>query len=487
MNLRLWRREISMFFTAKCLIMNEMNIYLFLAIATLVRFGLALLFPITADESYYWLWSKHLSLSYVDHPPMIAFVNYLTTLGTANLFTLRLGVVLITLLVSLFLYQIARELFNEQVAFWSVVLFQIIPHFVVVWLTQFVELPLALFWIVSLWLMVKIVKTKQAHWWYLLAASVGLGCLSKYTMFLFWPCLAVFFLLSPDDRFWLKRKEPYLCLLFSIFFFLPVLIWNSQHAWASFAFHGTKAASEPWAKNLLPFIADQLVHFTPFLVFSMFNISRFARKKSTETKLLYAFSGPILLLFFLLPLKIKVWAHWPSIGYLAACPLAVYYLLENGKSLTKFLTWIGLFTGLVMAILFFVSPGVLLHQADYAKNRQLVKLIPTEYKLFAKTNVAASLLEFYTGRPTYLATGALKIGQPWGEKQYEIWGIPEVKPGETVLYFGDDNQQFEEKAAANFTMIRALPSVKLFLVEDYITNNYNLYLLEGYKGTAPHP
>jgi hypothetical protein len=32
------------------------------------------------DEAYYWLWSRHLAISYFDHPPMIA---YLIRLGTA--------------------------------------------------------------------------------------------------------------------------------------------------------------------------------------------------------------------------------------------------------------------------------------------------------------------------------------------------------------------------------------------------------------------
>ncbi|MCU0641797.1 MAG: glycosyltransferase family 39 protein [Candidatus Margulisbacteria bacterium] len=464
-----------------------MNIYLFLLIASVIRLGLALLFPLTADEAYYWLWSKHLALSYVDHPPLVALVNYLTTFGTANLLTLRLGVVLITLLVSLGLYRIARELFDERVAFWSVVLFQILPHFVVVWLTQFIELPLALCWVAALWLLVKIVKTRQPFWWYWLAVAVGLGTLCKYTMFLFWPSLLIFFWLSPENRFWLKRREPYLCLLLTALCFSPVLIWNAQHSWISFTFHGSKLSGEIWGRNLLPFLADQLVHFTPFLLFSLYNVFQFARKRSTETKLLYSFSAPLLLLFLLLPLKIKVWAHWPSIGYLAALPLTVNYLLETDKSLKKFLTWIGLFTGLVLVVLFFVSPGVLLHQGDYARNRQLARIVPAEYKLFAKTNVAAALLEFYTGRQTYLATGAMKVGQPWGEKQYELWGIPEVKKGENVLYYGDDNPFFEEKAAANFAMIRELPSVRLYLVEDYITNNFKMFLLEGYKGLAPHP
>ena len=30
--------------------------------------------PLSFDEAYYWLWSKHLACGYYDHPPMIAFV-----------------------------------------------------------------------------------------------------------------------------------------------------------------------------------------------------------------------------------------------------------------------------------------------------------------------------------------------------------------------------------------------------------------------------
>lgn len=464
-----------------------MSIWIFLGIATLIRLVLASLFPLTADESYYWLWSKHLSLSYVDHPPMVAFINYLMTLGTENLFMLRLGAILITLLVSLLVYFLAREVFNEKVAFWSAVLFQILPHFVVVWLTQFVELPLALFWTASLLVLSKIIKEKKPYLWYILGILVGLGCLSKYTMALFWLCLDIFFRLSPENRFWLKKKELHFCLCIGALIFLPVLIWNAQHHWISFTFHGGKVTAEPWGKNILPFIADQLVHFTPFLIFALYNVGRFGLKKDAGSKLLFSFSFPILLLFLLLSAKIKIWAHWPSIGYIAAVPLTVAYLTESGKSLKKFITWISLFTLLVLMVLFFVSPGILLHQKDYAQNYKLSEVIPKEYKIFAKTNVTASLLEFYSKRPTYLATGFLKPHPIWGEKQYELWGIPALKPGETVLYYGDDPDFFREKAAANFARITELPELRLYLIEDYIGNNYKMFRLEGYKGRDGHP
>ncbi len=468
------------------------GLIIFLAVASIFRLVLALLFPLTADEAYYWLWAKHLSLSYVDHPPMVAFINYLTTWGHENLITLRLGCVAISLLVSLLVYYLAKTVFNEKVALWSTVLFQILPHFVVVWLTMYVELPLVLFWTASLLILARIFRPphptpRTQYLWYLLGLAIGLGTLSKYTMFLFWPCLAIYVLIEPASRFWLKRKEPYLCFLISAACFLTVLVWNAQNSWVSFTFHSGKATADAWGANFLPFLGDQLVHYTPFLIFALYNVYRWGSKKDAGTKLLTAFSAPVLILFFLLSFKIKIWAHWTEIGYLGALPLTVAYLIENGKSLKKFITWISVFSSLVLAILLLVSPGVLLRQADYQKDYGLAAKLPAEYKLFAKTNVSAALLEFYTGRPAYLATGFLMDSHRWGEKQYGLWGIPELKKGETVLYYGEDNSFFRDRAEKYFTKITELPDAKLSLIEDYITGNYKMFELAGYRQNGLHP
>ncbi|MBN3033470.1 MAG: glycosyltransferase family 39 protein [Candidatus Saganbacteria bacterium] len=467
------------------------SLIIFLTIASVLRFSLALLFPLTADESYYWLWAKHLSLSYVDHPPMAAYISYLFTLGRESLPLLRLGCVAVTLLTTLLVYFLAKKVFDEKVAVWSAVLFQVLPHFAAVWLTMYVELPLVLCWTGALLVLTLAIKSKikdkKSKLWCLLGIIIGLGCLSKYTMFLFWPCLAIFFLIEPGSRFWLKRKEPYLCFLLSAACFLPVLVWNYQHAWASFAFHGAKAAADAWGANFLPFAGDQLVHYTPFLIFALYNVYRWGLKKDAGTRLLFAFSAPVLLLFFLLSFKVKIWAHWTEVGYLGALPLTVGYLIERGKSLKKFITWTALFAGLVLAILLLVSPGVLLHQAEYRQNYGLAAKLPPEYKVFAKTNVSASLLEFYLKRPTYLATGFLMSGRPWGAEQYELWGIPGLKKGETALYYGEDNSFFRARAAKYFTRTTELPDAKLYLVEDYITNNYKMFKLEGFKEERLHP
>ena len=62
-----------------------------------LRGVMAGLLPLSADEAYYWLWSKHLALGYFDHPPMIAWA---IRAGTALLGDTPLGVRLAGVLLS---------------------------------------------------------------------------------------------------------------------------------------------------------------------------------------------------------------------------------------------------------------------------------------------------------------------------------------------------------------------------------------------------
>ncbi|MDO9058989.1 MAG: glycosyltransferase family 39 protein, partial [Bradyrhizobium sp.] len=54
--------------------------------------------PLTFDEAYYWMWSKHLAGGYYDHPPAVAFV---IRAGTMILGDTELGVRLVSILLAL--------------------------------------------------------------------------------------------------------------------------------------------------------------------------------------------------------------------------------------------------------------------------------------------------------------------------------------------------------------------------------------------------
>src|SRR5437762_6193721 len=71
--------------------------------------------PLTFDEAYYWMWSKHLAGGYYDHPPMVALVIRLGTMISGDSeFGVRLVSVLLALPMSFAVYRSAEILFGGR-------------------------------------------------------------------------------------------------------------------------------------------------------------------------------------------------------------------------------------------------------------------------------------------------------------------------------------------------------------------------------------
>ncbi|WP_163364408.1 glycosyltransferase family 39 protein, partial [Escherichia coli] len=68
------------------------------------------------DEAYYWTWSKENVLSFLDHPPMVAwFIRFGTAvLGDTNL-GVRLGGIVAMLVTQLLLADIVRRVTSNNV------------------------------------------------------------------------------------------------------------------------------------------------------------------------------------------------------------------------------------------------------------------------------------------------------------------------------------------------------------------------------------
>src|SRR5690242_576582 len=74
----------------------------------LLRAAAAGLLPVSADEAYYWLWSKHLSAGYLDHPPAIALlIRGGTSLFGATAVGVRLTCLVASLIATWLIWQCA--------------------------------------------------------------------------------------------------------------------------------------------------------------------------------------------------------------------------------------------------------------------------------------------------------------------------------------------------------------------------------------------
>src|ERR1700726_1385443 len=85
-----------------------------LALVTLRLVG-ATWTPLTFDEAYYWMWSRHLAFGYYDHPPGVALVIRLGTMiaGDTEL-GVRLGSILLALPMGFAVYRAAAILFGGR-------------------------------------------------------------------------------------------------------------------------------------------------------------------------------------------------------------------------------------------------------------------------------------------------------------------------------------------------------------------------------------
>ena len=149
--------------------------------------------PLTFDEAYYWMWSKHLAGGYYDHPPMVAVV---IRLGTMIAGDTELGVRLVSILLALpmswAVFRAAAILFGGvRVAATATILLNVTLMAAVGTLIVTPDAPLLVASSFVLFFLAKVLETGRGAWWLAVGAAVGAALLSKYTALFFGPAILI--------------------------------------------------------------------------------------------------------------------------------------------------------------------------------------------------------------------------------------------------------------------------------------------------------
>jgi 4-amino-4-deoxy-L-arabinose transferase-like glycosyltransferase len=214
-----------------------------IAAMTVLRVIYAGVVELRTDEAYYWTWSKENVLSFLDHPPMIAwFIRFGTAIfGDTNLGVRFAGIVAM-LVTQLLLADIVRRVTHDVRA---VVLAVLMPEAALYYglLMAKVSPDVALipFAVAIVWALVRLTETGDGRWWLAAGLFAGLALLSKFTAVMLVPAVVAFMLVPDWRRRWLRSPYPWLAALIAVIVFLPVLVWNAGHDWASFRFQFVRA------------------------------------------------------------------------------------------------------------------------------------------------------------------------------------------------------------------------------------------------------
>jgi 4-amino-4-deoxy-L-arabinose transferase-like glycosyltransferase len=314
------------------------------AAMTVLRGVYAGLTDLRTDEAYYWTWSKENVLSFLDHPPMIAwFIRLGTAIFGDTSFGVRFsGLVAMLLTQGLLADIVWRVTRDVRSVVMAVAMMEASLYYGLLMTKVAPDVPLVLFVTAMAWALVRLAESGDARWWLAAGVFAGLAALSKFTVALLLPAVLAFMWVPAWRGRWLRSPYPWAAAVIAVLLFAPVLVWNMQHDWASFRFQAVRAtAAHPWSlRTLGEFIGLQfgLVGFVLLpvvLVGVALTAWRGFRRREAVAILL---STAVIVPFFYLlwkSLSLRVGDTWPTLIWpfgFAATAINLSMLRKEGWS-----------------------------------------------------------------------------------------------------------------------------------------------------------
>ncbi|MFL6209630.1 MAG: ArnT family glycosyltransferase [Pyrinomonadaceae bacterium] len=186
------------------------------------------------DELYYIACGEHLAWGYADQPPLIAVVVRGTrALLGDSLFALRLPAALVGALLAFVAGLIVRELGGRRFALVVAALAIIIaPVYLYLHTVLTMNAFEPLCWTLCAYLVVLIIKYDRPRLWPVFGLVAGLGLLNKHSMLTFGFSIVLSLLLTPARKY-LFSKWLVLGGLIAAVIFLPNVVWEMRHDWAT--------------------------------------------------------------------------------------------------------------------------------------------------------------------------------------------------------------------------------------------------------------
>lgn len=454
--------------------LNKKNAILLITLVALFSSIYNAFLPLHGDEAYYWVWSNNLQSGYYDHPPLIAyFIAFFTYFGD-NEFFVRLTNVFCMSVAIFYMYKIALENFNEQIATYSLLLFLSIPLANAGYIITTPDSPLILFWTLSLYFSIKAFQSNKTIYFILAGATLGFAMLSKYTAILLVFSTLIYTLFYRRDLFLNYRY--YLSITVAFLVVLPMVFWNYKNDWISFMFqlnHGGLAKTELHYNYILEFFGGHFGVITPvfFTLMLMMIFYKKFYKSEVEVYLLIAFMTTFF--FFLYKaLYARMELNYDAPAFISASILVSVYMYNKGY---KKLFFYGVVTALVLTLL--ARVGLLfftIHMQDRMVGYQesvelLAKHREANDALYGNHILSASLLSFYLKD-----NPETNIANNTRFSQYDMWKKP-LKDGLILSY---ENISYD--LMTKYESVKVVDKYELFKGEKLFKTFY-IYRVSGAK------
>ncbi len=498
--------------------------FLLVALASL---WLAMTLPVFSQEAYYWTYSLHPDLSYFDHPPMVAWLIWLGTrlLGDGAM-GLRLGSWLCGMVTTWAGLQVLRD-FGVDGRGQSLWILAAVASPVLL-MAHFLanpDAPLVASWSVTLLALWRAregrASGERAKWWIIAGVAAGCALLSKYTGVFLAVSGATLLLVDAKMRRQLAGPWPYLAVLTAACVFLPVLLWNASHDFASFRFQSEHRFADArlgthWLFQLLitqfGLLHPLIALLTPFAILWLL---RTWRGGDLRGLWLLAFTLPLPLYLMFTSLWIQVKANWLVPAYVPLTLAIVFWWRQSAN-----VTWGPRVRRVAVASLLFVP--MLLPLAP------MIRLVPSsrgtswsgwpeiaacadkwEDLVDVEDGVEGNMFFFAADyrdaaqltRGLHQFEAAEEGGAAAPEEpilaqnvfgtpalQFDFWEQPGARIGQHAVFVltrPKGREEMVEQARARFASVELVESLPIRCVGVHVFDA-DLYLCRNYAGPRPH-
>jgi len=415
---------------------------------------MAAVFPVFADEAYYYIWSIHPQLSYFDHPAMVSWIIgvFHIIFPPGHAISLRIGFVLLSFLTSLIWLKILnKQNISPNLQFYFFLLLFLNPLTGLGSVAATPDAPLVFFWSLSYLFFLQVLEQRSLLSYSLLGASLGLGFCSKYHIVLF-VLSGLIYLLAGKKFSSLRWQGVALTVLMGGLFSLPVIIWNAQNDWQSFRFqidHGFGEDEFSWAWPV-SYLAAQALIINPFLLVGLFRkSSQHAASDPGEaahsSKREKTFSLTQLGFFFYSSFKSVVEGNWPLTSHLHTTANGIQAL--SSRVLNRAVIYWLVFYVLLCGFLFTEqSRKVRKNLVNSSQLEEIYKLTETYKPLYGPSYQVASLISWKT------QTLVPKLHLLSRHDFYD--SLPESKPSEKTFYVLKNDYSEWPQEYSNYSKIK---------------------------------
>lgn len=414
------------------------------------------------DEFYYFACSEHLEMGYVDHPPFSIYLLAVSRMIFGDsLVGLRLLPALAGAATVYLAGVLAREMGGGRFAQITAALAALSsPVFLGMNSIYSMNSFDILFWALSAYVVLQILKTGSPRSWLTLGVVLGLGLLNKIGILWLGVGLVAGLLLTPQRQS-LKTRWPWLAVGIAMLLFLPFLIWNALNDMAHLEFIRNATGEKYSSLTPARFLAEQFLINNPLSVpLWLAGLWFLFGKRGKQFRILgWIYVGALVILLANIHSKGEYLAPAYTVLFAAGAVAIEQVIAERRWAWTKPLVpGLILLSGMVLAP--FALPVLpvgmytkyakaLGMQPSTAENKVLAELPQFYADMFGWEDLAATVVSVYRNLPPEDQAKSLIYAQNYGEagaisffgKQFDL---PRVVSGHNSYYLWGPGSQEPE-------------------------------------------